>query len=87
MFEFQQGLSKCRSISEFIYKMINQIKSLSMKTNKELKMKYSIDKIKAKQGSTFSLLGGRNCTHKSNTTKRRVSNRIMEASSKWKSKI
>ena len=59
MFEFQQGLSKCRSISEFIYKMINQIKSLSMKTNKELKMKYWIDRIKVKHDSSFPLLGER----------------------------
>ena len=30
-------------------------------------MKYWIDKIKAKQGSSFPFLGGRNCTHKNNT--------------------
>ena len=64
MFEFQQGSPKHKSIPEFIYKMTNQIKALSMETNKELKMKYWIDRIKVKQCSSFPLLGGRNCTHK-----------------------
>jgi len=40
MVGFQQGLPKRKSISEFIYKMANQIKTLSMETSKELKMKY-----------------------------------------------
>jgi len=87
MFGFQQGSPKCKSILEFIYKMTNQIKALSTKTNKELKMKYRIDKIKVNQNSSFPLLGGRNCTHKNNTMKPRVSNRIMETSSKWMPKI
>ena len=67
--------------------MVNQIKTLSTKTNKEHKMKYKIDRIKAKQGSPFSLLGGRKCSHKNNKMKPRVSNGIMKASSRWKSKI
>jgi len=45
-------------------------------------MKYWIDRIKVKQGSSFPLLGGRNCIHKNNTIKPRVSNGIMEASSR-----
>ena len=77
MFRFQQGSPKRKSIPQFIYKMTNQIKALSMKTNKELKMKYLIDKIKTKQGSSLPFLGGRNCTHKNNTMKPRVSNGIM----------
>jgi len=40
MFEFQQDLPKYKSIPEFIYKMINQIKILSTKINKEFNMKY-----------------------------------------------
>ena len=67
--------------------MTNQIKALSKEKNKQLKMKYWIDRIKAKQGSSCPLLGGRNCTHKNNTMKPSVSNGIIEASSKWKSKI
>ena len=35
MFEFQQDLSKCKLIPKFIYKMTNQIKTLSMGTNKK----------------------------------------------------
>ena len=31
MLGFQQGLPKCKSIAEFIYKMVNQIKTLSTK--------------------------------------------------------
>ena len=50
-------------------------------------MKYLIDKIKAKQGSFFPLLGGRNYTHKNNTIKPRAFNGIMQVSSRWKSKI
>jgi len=87
MFEFQQISPKCKSIPEFIYKMTNQIKILSMETNKKLKMKCWIDIIKAKQGSSFPFLGGRNCAHKNDTMKPRVSNGIMEAFSRWKSKI
>ena len=56
----------------------NQIKTLSMETNKELKMKYWIDRIKAKQGSSFLVLGRRNCIHKNNTMKSKVSNGIMK---------
>ena len=44
-------------------------------------------KPRVKQGSSFPLLGGRNFIHKNNTMKPRVSNGIMEASSRWKSKI
>ena len=62
--------------------MTNQIKTLSTKTNKELKMKYRINRIILKQGSSFPLLGRRNCTHKNNTMKPRVSNGIMEVSSR-----
>ena len=62
--------------------MVNQIKVLSTETNKEFKVKYWIDRIKAKESSSFPLLGGRNCTHKNNTMKPRVANRIMEASNK-----
>ena len=40
MFWFQQGSPKRESIPEFIYKMVNQIKALSMERDKELKMKY-----------------------------------------------
>jgi len=40
MFEFQQDLPKRKSFPKFIYKMVNQIKALSTKTNKKLKMKY-----------------------------------------------
>ena len=87
MFGFQQGSENRKSIPEFIYKMTNQIKILSTETNKELKMKYWIDKIKTKQGSSLPFLGGRNCTHKNNTMKPKVSNEIIEASSRWKSKI
>jgi len=58
-----------------------------MEINKEFKMKYWTDKIKAKQGSSFVLLGGRNCTVKNNTMKLRVSNGIMEVPNMWKSKI
>jgi len=87
MFEFQQGLPKHKSIPKFIYKIINQIKALSIETNKKLKMKYWINRIKAKQGSSFPLLGVKNCTHKNNTIKPRVTNGIIEASSRWKSKI
>ena len=87
MFGFQQGSPNRKSIPEFIYKMGNQIKALSMKTNKDFKMKYWIDWIKAKQGSPFPLLGGRNCTRKNNTMKPRVFNGIMEAPSRWNSKI
>jgi len=67
--------------------MINQIKTLSTEANKELMMKYWIDRIKAKQGSSFCLLSGRNFTHKNNTMKPRLSNGIIEVSSRWKSKI
>ena len=67
--------------------MTNQIKALCTEINKELKMKYLIDKIKVKQGSSFRLLDGRNCTHKNHTMKSRVSNGTMEVSSRWKSKI
>jgi len=87
MFGFPQSSSKHKSILEFIYKMVNQIKALSMETNKELKMKYWDDRIKAKQGSSFPLLGRRNYTHKNNTMEPRVSNGITETSSRWKSKI
>ena len=80
-------MEKRNSILEFIYNIVNQIKVLSVETNKELKMKYWIDRIKAKQGSSFPLLGGRNCTHKNNTMKPIGSNGIMEASNRWKSKI
>ena len=45
-------------------------------------MKYGIVRIKAKQGSSFPLQGGRNCTRKNNTMKPRVSNGIMEVSSR-----
>ena len=58
-----------------------------METNKELQMKYSTNRIKVKQGSFVPFLGGRNCNHKNNTMKPRVSNGIMEASCRWKSKI
>ena len=40
MFGFQQGSPNRKSIPEVIYKMGNQIKALSMKTNKDFKMKY-----------------------------------------------
>ena len=62
--------------------MVNQIKALGTETNKELKMKYWIDRIKVKQGSSFPPLGGRNFTHKNNTLKPkpRVSNGIMKVS-------
>ena len=50
-------------------------------------MKYWIDRIKAKQSSSFPFLGGRNCTHKNNTMKPRMPNGMMEASTRWKSKI
>jgi len=40
MFRFEHDLPKRKSILEFIYKMTNQIKALSIETNKELKMKY-----------------------------------------------
>jgi len=40
MFGFQQDSPKSKSISEFIYKMTNQIKTLSTEANKELNMKY-----------------------------------------------
>ena len=50
-------------------------------------MKYSTNRIKVKQGSFVPFLGGRNCNHKNNTMKPRVSNGIMEASCRWKSKI
>ena len=33
MFGFQQGSPKHKLIPEFIYKMVNQIKALSMETN------------------------------------------------------
>jgi len=78
MFGFQQGSPKCKPIPKFIYKMVNRIKALSMKTNKEHKMKYEIDRIKVKQGSSFSLLGGRICTHKNNTMKPKVSNEMIK---------
>jgi len=87
MFGFQQGSPKRKSIPKFNYKMNNKIKALSMQINKQLKMKYWIDRIKAEQVSSFLLLGGRNCTQKNNTMKPRVFNGIMEASSRWKSKI
>ena len=35
MFRFQQDSPKHKSILEFIYKMINQIKALSIETNKK----------------------------------------------------
>jgi len=40
MFRLQQGSPKHKSILEFIYKMTNKIKSLSIETNKDLEMKY-----------------------------------------------
>ena len=64
--------------------MVNQIKTLSTKTNKEFKMKYWIDRIKAKQNSSFPLLGGRNCTHKNN--KMKYWWHLVGASSKYNSK-
>ena len=67
--------------------MVNQIKTLSMETNKELKMKYWIDKIKAKQDSFFPLLGGKNCTYKNNTMKPKMSYGIIETFNRGKSKI
>ena len=44
MFRFQQGSPKRKLIPEFIYKMANQIKTLSTETNKELKMKPRVSK-------------------------------------------
>ena len=76
MFAFQQGSLKHKSIIE-----------LSKKTNKELKMKYLIDRMKVKHSSSFPHQGGNNCTHKNNIMKPRVYNGIMETSSRWKYKI
>jgi len=50
-------------------------------------MKYWIDRIKVKQGSSFPFLGGRNYTHKNNTMKPKVSDVVMQTFSRWKSKI
>jgi len=40
MFGLQQGLSKRKLIPKFIYKMVSQIKALSIEISNELKMKH-----------------------------------------------
>jgi len=40
MFGFQQDSPKHKPIPKLIYKMANQIKTLSTETNKELEVKY-----------------------------------------------
>ena len=73
------GFSKARqSISQFLNSSIRSPIKQKHGTNKELKMKYWIDRIKVKQGSSFTFLGGRNCTHKNNTIKLRTFNGIID---------